>query len=85
MQYLGLLGLCFPCSVPVLGGRPTNSYSGKPLALDRIGRNLEDPFDNRVYDVPLLAITKNIEANLLQMLGDKELPAPEEPQNGILW
>jgi len=28
---------------------------------------------------------KNIEANLRQMLADRELPAPVEPQDGILW
>jgi ion channel-forming bestrophin family protein len=55
------------------------------LALDRIGRNLEDPFENRVYDVPLTTITKNIEINLRLMLGDRELPSPEQPNGGVLW
>ena len=27
------------------------------LALDKIGRDLENPFENSVYDVPLTAIT----------------------------
>ena len=31
------------------------------LALDKIGRDLEDPFDNKMYDVPLTAITRTIE------------------------
>lgn len=54
------------------------------LALDRIGRNLEDPFDNSVYDVPLTAITKGIDGNLRQILGERVLPPLEEPQNGVL-
>lgn len=55
------------------------------LALDKIGRDLEDPFDNSVFDVPLTAITKTIETNLRQQLGETELPEPEKPIRGVLW
>jgi putative membrane protein len=55
------------------------------LALDRIGRSLEDPFENTIYDVPLTAITKTIEINLRQLLDESELPAPEAPVKGVLW
>jgi putative membrane protein len=55
------------------------------LALDRIGRNLEDPFENSENDLPLTAITKTIEINLLQMLGDTALPEPEPARDGVLW
>jgi putative membrane protein len=55
------------------------------LALDRIGRDLEDPFDNTVYDIPLTAMSRTIEINLRQMLGEKELPAPLQPLDGVLW
>jgi ion channel-forming bestrophin family protein len=55
------------------------------LALDRIGRNLEDPFENTAYDVPLTAITKKIEINLRQMLGETDLPEPEAARAGVLW
>jgi putative membrane protein len=55
------------------------------LALDKIGRDLEDPFDNTIYDVPMTAITKGIETNLRQMLGEAELPDPEKAVNGVLW
>ena len=55
------------------------------LALDKIGRDLEDPFDNTVYDVPLTAITTTIEINLRQLLGETTLPAPQTPANGVLW
>jgi ion channel-forming bestrophin family protein len=54
-------------------------------ALDKIGRDLEDPFDNTIYDIPLTSITTTIEINLRQLLGGTELPAPETPVNGILW
>ena len=55
------------------------------LALDKIGRDLEDPFENSIYDVPLTSITRTIEINLLQLLGDRELPQPEAPVRGVLW
>jgi putative membrane protein len=55
------------------------------LALDKIGRDLQDPFDNKIYDVPLTAITTTIETNLRQMLGEKDLPPPQTPVDGILW
>ncbi len=55
------------------------------LALDKIGRDLEDPFDNAIFDVPLTAITKTIEINLRQLLGEAELPEPEKPVRGVLW
>jgi putative membrane protein len=55
------------------------------LSLDKIGRDLEDPFDNNIYDIPLTSITRTIEINLRQMLGESELPPPIVPVNDILW
>ncbi len=55
------------------------------LTLDRIGRDLEDPFDNTVYDVPLTSICRSIEINLRQMLGEKDLPEPASSVHGVLW
>jgi ion channel-forming bestrophin family protein len=55
------------------------------LTLDQIGRDLENPFDNTVFDVPLTSITNTIEINLLQVLGQTDLPAAVVPVQGILW
>ena len=55
------------------------------LALDKIGRDLEDPFDNGIYDVPLTSITTTIEINLRQLLGETNIPAPIAPADGVLW
>ncbi len=55
------------------------------LALDKIGRDLEDPFENTVYDLPLTSITTTIETNLRQLLGEVNLPAPATPVAGVLW
>jgi ion channel-forming bestrophin family protein len=55
------------------------------LALDRIGRDLELPFENEINDIPMHAISRTIEINLKQLLGDSELPDPIQPVHGILW
>ncbi len=44
-----------------------------------IGRALLNPFDNIITGVPLDQITRNIEINLLETLGEKEIPSPIEP------
>jgi putative membrane protein len=55
------------------------------LALDKIGRDLEDPFDNTIYDVPMTSISTGIEVNLRQILGEAEVPEPVKPVAGVLW
>jgi putative membrane protein len=55
------------------------------LALEKIGNDLEDPFENTIFDVPMTAIATTIEINLRQLLGETELPPPEQPVRGVLW
>jgi len=54
------------------------------LAVLQIGDDLVDPFAGRLHDVPLTAMTRTIEIDLLEALGD---PAPEplQPVKGVLW
>lgn len=54
------------------------------LILNRIGKNLEDPFENAVYDTPMTALSRTIEINLRQALGEQKLPQAMAPQDGIL-
>ncbi|MDR6848421.1 putative membrane protein [Sphingomonas sp. BE270] len=54
------------------------------LAVLRIGDDLVDPFANTVHDVPLSAMCRTIEIDLLQALGDPA-PEPMRPVKGILW
>jgi putative membrane protein len=53
------------------------------VAALQVGNDLKDPFENGIHDVPILAICRTIEIDLLQILGE---PAPEPlaPINGIL-
>lgn len=55
------------------------------LVLNRIGKNLEDPFENTVYDTPMTALSRTIEINLRQVLGETELPSPVLPVEGVLF
>jgi putative membrane protein len=55
------------------------------LVLNRIGKNLEDPFNNEVYDTPMSALSRTIEINLLQTLDEEPLPPAMRPVNGVLW
>jgi len=55
------------------------------LTLDKIGRDLETPFENTPHDIPVTAISRNIEINLRQMLGEADVPEPLVPIDGVLW
>ncbi|MEG8033051.1 bestrophin family ion channel [Sphingomonas aurantiaca] len=54
------------------------------LAVLQIGDDLVDPFADTIHDVPLNAMCRTIEIDLLQAIGD---PAPEplKPDKGVLW
>ena len=54
------------------------------LGLDSLGTQLEDPFEVDANDLPLAALARTIEINLLQRIGVKELPEPTRPVLGIL-
>jgi len=53
------------------------------LVLDWTGARTEDPFENRLEDTPLSNISRTIERNLQQQLGEVLSP-PLEPKNGVL-
>ncbi len=55
------------------------------LALDKIGRDLEDPFENGIYDIPLSSMSRTIEINLRQAMGERSLPETLKPVQGVLW
>lgn len=54
------------------------------LAVLAIGDDLVDPFANSVHDVPLNAMCRTIEIDLLQAIGDTPEP-PVEQVRGVLW
>ncbi len=52
--------------------------------LDAVGSEIENPFGHDPNDLPLTALSRMIEVNLRQGLGEDELPPLLEPVDGIL-
>lgn len=50
----------------------------------QVGRDLADPFVDRVHDVPMTAICRGIEIDLLEMIGE-DPPAAVTPVGQVLW
>jgi len=54
------------------------------VVMELIGDYSENPFEGLVNDIPMLSICRTIEIDLLQMLGETDLPKPIQPVNGVL-
>jgi len=52
------------------------------LLVYRAGQALLDPFEGEPNDTPMSSIVRTIEINLLEQIGEKDLPAPVEPVDG---
>ena len=72
---MGLPGLMIPVSILI------SFVFG---VMGKVGEVNEDPFENRVTDVPLSAICNTIERDLKEMLQETVLPQKLQPQNGFL-
>jgi predicted membrane chloride channel (bestrophin family) len=53
--------------------------------IERVGAVNENPFENKIQDVPLTAICRTIERDLKEQLGETDLPPKLEPENGYLY
>ena len=54
------------------------------MTMEQIGEASENPFDNGSTDIPISTICRNIEIDILEMLGEKNLPDKIEPFNEVL-
>lgn len=54
------------------------------FGLDEIGDELEQPFGNGPQDLPLTALCRTIEINLLQAIDEAEVPEMLAPVDGVL-
>ncbi|MDA7885232.1 hypothetical protein N9B23_02530 [bacterium] len=54
------------------------------LLIERVSIYLQDPFSARSSDTPMLALSRTIEINIKQMLGEEIIPEPRQPENGVL-
>jgi putative membrane protein len=53
--------------------------------VQRTGEVNEEPFENRITDVPLSAMCRGIERDVRETLGETALPPKLEPKDGYLW
>ena len=49
------------------------------FGLDALGDEIEEPFGTQPNDLPLAAMSRTIEINLREALGEPDLPAPLQP------
>jgi putative membrane protein len=54
------------------------------FGLDEIGDEIEEPFGTEPQDLPLAAISRTIEINLLQYLDEGDVPEPLRPVGRVL-
>ena len=83
--YLALLPLSIVAELGIATPIVTVLLGFLFLSLDSIGRNVEAPFENDVHDTPMTALSRTIEINLRQMLGERTLPPPVQPIDGSLY
>lgn len=55
------------------------------VCLETIGQEIENPFENTVHDTPMSSLTRSIEVNLRQNLGQDTLPADVRPVDGFVY
>jgi ion channel-forming bestrophin family protein len=55
------------------------------LALNMIGTRTEDPFENRLDDTPMSSLSRTIEINLREQLGETQLPKAIVAKDGVLF
>lgn len=54
------------------------------FGLDALGDQIADPFDTQPNDLPLDAMSRNVEIAVLEILGETDLPEPLKPVDGLL-
>lgn len=55
------------------------------ISLETIGRDIENPFENTVHDTPMSTLSRTIEINLRQNLGQDRIPADVHPVEGFSY
>ncbi|MFT3678692.1 MAG: bestrophin family ion channel [Ferruginibacter sp.] len=55
------------------------------VVMEMIGDYSENPFEGLPNDIPMLSICRTIETDLLQMIGEQNIPAPIQPKQHILF
>lgn len=54
------------------------------IMMELVGDYSENPFEGLGNDIPMLSLCRTIEIDLMEMLGEKNLPDPIKAKNGVL-
>ena len=54
------------------------------MVVEQLGAALKNPFENLDNDTPMTALCRTIEIDLRQELGEKDIPPPIKPVDGVL-
>jgi putative membrane protein len=49
-----------------------------------VGESTENPFEGSANDVPISQMCRNVEIDILQLLGETDIPKPLQPRNDII-
>ncbi|HWV33458.1 MAG TPA: bestrophin family ion channel [Dyadobacter sp.] len=53
-------------------------------SLEQVGESTENPFEGSANDVPISQMSRQIDIELLEMLGEQDLPDELQPRNNII-
>ncbi len=85
---LGLLGAFDAVELPtymIWGVVPFTALIGWVFwMMEGIGDYAENPFENLAFDIPMTSLTRTIEIDLREMLGETELPPAITPKDGFV-
>ena len=53
-------------------------------SLEQVGESTENPFEGSANDVPISQMSRTVEIDIREMLGETDLPIPLQPKNNII-
>src|SRR5262245_56750682 len=53
-------------------------------SLEQVGESTENPFEGGANDIPITQMSRNLEIDLREMLGETDLPPALHPRNNII-
>ena len=53
-------------------------------SLEQVGESTENPFEGNANDVPISQMSRSVEIDIKEMLGEENLPAAIQPKNNIV-
>ncbi len=91
-RFIELLAVVLPMGMlsllpdaPVMAGLLALLLAGMFIVMAVTGAANDEPLAGLVTDVPVSALAREVERNLVDLLGGADVPHPLEPVDGYLW